>query len=94
MTHPFHPWSGQRFEFVSIRHTWKQHRVFFLLDDGTQTSLPIAWTDLAEPDAFVNAAAGRSTVRPQDLLALAELIDGLRPPARRRKRVRQTSPHV
>ncbi len=77
MTHPFHPWFGRTFEFVSVRHTWKQHRVFFLLDDGTQTSVPTGWTDMAEPDVFVAAAAGRSHFRPQDLLALIELIDGL-----------------
>lgn len=94
MTHPFHPWFGRTFEFVSVRHTWKQHRVFFLLDDGTLTSVPTGWTDMAEPDVFVAAAAGRSLFRPQDLLALAEVIDGLLPSARSRRRVRRTSPHV
>jgi hypothetical protein len=94
VTHPFHPWSGRRFEFVSLRHTWRQHRAFFLLDDGTLTSVPTAWTDAAEPDVFVAAAAGRSAFRPQDLLALAELIDGLRSPASSRKRVKPTSPSL
>jgi hypothetical protein len=92
--HPFHPWFGRTFEFVSVRHTWKQHRVFFVLDDGTLTSVPIAWTDMAEPDAFAAVAAGRSPFRPQDLLALAEVIDGLLPSANPRGRVRRTSPHV
>lgn len=94
MTHPFHPRFGQTFEFVSLRHTWKQHRVFFHLDDGTLTSVPTEWTDLAEPDVFVAAAAGRSIFRPEDLLALAELIDGLRPPADPKRRVRPTSPDM
>jgi Family of unknown function (DUF5372) len=94
VTHPFHPWFGRKFEFVSVRHTWKQHRVFFLLDDGTLTSAPIAWTDMAEPDAFVAVAAGRSHFRPQDLLTLAEVIDGLPPSAGSRRRVRPTSPQV
>lgn len=94
MTHPFHPWFGRTFEFVSVRHTWKQHRVFFLLDDKTLTSVPTGWTDMAEPDVFVAAAAGRSLFRPQDLLALAEVIDGLLPPASPRRRVRRTSPDV
>jgi hypothetical protein len=76
VTHPFHPWSGRTFEFVSVRQTWMQHRVFFLLDDGTLTSVPTAWTDVAELDVFVAVAAGRSPFRVEDLLALAELIDG------------------
>jgi hypothetical protein len=74
--HPFHPWFGRTFEFVSVRHTWKQHRAFFLLDDGTLTSVPTGWTDMAEPDVFVVAAAGRSHFRPRDLLEVAEVIDG------------------
>jgi hypothetical protein len=66
--------------------------VFFLLGDGTLTSVPTEWTDMAEPDVFVAAAAGRSIFRPEDLLALAELIDGLRPPADRKRRVKRTLP--
>jgi len=94
VTHPFHPWSGRTFEFVSVRQTWMQHRVFFLLDDGTLTSVPTAWTDVAEPDVFVTVAAGRSPFRVEDLLALAELIDGLGPVGGPRRRVRRTSPVV
>ena len=94
MTHPFHPWFGQTFEFVSVRHTWKQHRVFFLLDDGTLTSVPTGWTDMAEPDVFVAAAAGRSLFHPQDLLALAEVIEGLLPSASPRRRVRPCSDNL
>jgi hypothetical protein len=82
------------FEFVSVRQTWLQQRVFFLLDDGTLTSVPAAWTDVAEPDAFVAVAAGRSPFRVEDLLALAELIDGLRPAVGGKRRVRRTSPSV
>ena len=94
MTHPFHPWSGRSFEFVAVRQTWKQHRVFFLLGDGTLTSVPVAWTDAAEPDAFVVVAAGRSSFRVEDLLAVAEVIDGLAPATGRKRRVRRTSPLV
>jgi Family of unknown function (DUF5372) len=64
------------FEFVSIRQTWMQERVFFLLDDGTLTSVPTAWTDAVVQDAFVACSAGRSAFRVEDLLALAEVIDG------------------
>jgi hypothetical protein len=48
--------------------------VFFLDEDGTQRSLPVAWTDAAEPDVFVTVAAGRSALRVDDLVALVGLI--------------------
>ncbi|GAC1376108.1 MAG: DUF5372 family protein [Acidimicrobiales bacterium] len=92
MTHPFHPWSGRVFEFVAIRQTWRQERVFFLLDDGTLTSVPTAWTDAVAQDAFVACAAGRSALRVEDLLALAEVIDGLGQVTVKKPRVRRTSP--
>lgn len=78
MTHPFHPWCGREFVFVAVRHTWREDRVFFFADDGTQKSLPRAWTDAADPDVFVELAAGRSLFRVVDLVVLAEVIDGLR----------------
>ncbi len=92
MIHPFHPWFGQVFEFVSVRQTWHQDRVFFLLEDGTLTSVPTAWTDLGEPDAFVTVSAGRSPFRVEDLLGLAELIEALRPSSARKRSVRRTMP--
>jgi Family of unknown function (DUF5372) len=88
VTHPFHPWSGRHFEFVAVRRTWRQDRVFFLLEDGTLTSMPTAWTDVVEPDVFRMVAAGRSPFRVMDLLALAELIEARRSTSGRRRRVR------
>ncbi len=77
MTHPFHPRAGREYGVVAVRSTWGEDRVFFLDEDGTQRSLPVAWTDAVPPDPFVVVAAGRSPFRVDDLLALAELIDGL-----------------
>lgn len=65
---------------MAVQQTWKQDRVFFFGDDGTMTSLPTSWTDVAQPDTFVAMSAGRSPFRVEDLLALVELIDGLRSP--------------
>jgi hypothetical protein len=79
VTHPFHPWSGREFVFAVVRKTWREDRVFFFDDNGTLTSLPTAWTDVVEPVPFVTLAAGRSPFRVGDLIALAELIDGLAP---------------
>jgi hypothetical protein len=71
---------GRQFVFVGVRRTWSVDRAFFLDDSGIQRSLPVGWTDAAEPDLFVEFAAGRSPFRVQDLLELAALIDGLGPP--------------
>jgi hypothetical protein len=68
--------------------------VFFLLEDGTLSSLPMAWTDAIEPDVFVSASAGRSAFRVQDLLELSELIEVLQPVKRRKRRVRPTTPEM
>lgn len=78
MTHPFHPWVGRAFVFVAVRQTWGEDRVFFFGEDGSLRSLPCGWTDAGAVDVFVSLAAGRSPFRVEDLLALVELLDGLR----------------
>jgi len=60
-----------------VRHTWGEDRVFFFAEDGTQKSLPRAWTDVADVDVFVTLAEGRCPFRIRDLVALAELMSGL-----------------
>ena len=77
VTHPFHPWVGREFVFLAVRQTWSQDRVFFLDEAGRQFSLPVGWTDAAEPDEFVTVAAGRCPFRFADLVELRRLIDGL-----------------
>ena len=77
MTHPFHPWLGRVFVFVGVRRTWGEDRVFFFDGDGVQRSLPAGWTDAAETDVFVAVAGGRCRFRVEDLLVLAELIEGV-----------------
>ena len=78
MTHPFHPWLGREFVLVAVRQTWGEDRVFFVDGEGTQCSLPCGWTDAVDSDPFVTLAAGRSALRLEDLLALLEIVDGLR----------------
>ena len=63
---------------MGVRHTWGEDRVFFFDEDGVQKSLPRGWTDAGDVDVFVAMAAGRSLLRTADLLALSEIIDGLR----------------
>jgi len=46
-------------------------------DQECLLTVPIGWTDAADPDPFVVAAAGRSYFRVEDLVRLVYLIDGL-----------------
>jgi hypothetical protein len=78
VTHPFHPLAGEEFTFAFRRKTWGEDRVFFLDHDGDLRGLPAGWTDAVAVDPFVAVAAGRSALRVSDLLALADLLDGLR----------------
>jgi hypothetical protein len=94
ITHPFHPLKGEEYELVGFAHTWGEHRVFFRKPaDQRVHSLPASWTDVEGPDPFVAQSAGRSLFRPADLLALADLIEGMHP-AKWRSRVRQNTPPV
>jgi hypothetical protein len=77
VTHPFHPLRGCEFVFLSIGQTWGEDRVFFLDEAGVRRSLPTSWTDAAAVDPFVVVAAGRAAFRVEDLVALADLVDGL-----------------
>lgn len=78
VTHRFHPWFEREFVFVAVRQTWGEDRVFFVDEEGGQHSLPVGWTDAAEPDAFVAVAAGRAALRVQDLVALVGLVARIR----------------
>jgi hypothetical protein len=71
--------AGREFELVVRRSNWAEDRVYVFLDNGQLVSLPGGWTDVDPPDAFVAVSAGRSAFRVDDLLALADLIGGLRP---------------
>ena len=78
MTHPFHPLSGQDFEFVVYRQNWGEDRVHLRDEGGQLFSLPAAWTDVVAADPFVVVAAGRAPFTTAGLLALADLADRLR----------------
>jgi hypothetical protein len=78
VTHPFHPLFGRGFEFVVRRRNWGEDRVYFHDEGGTLCSLPAGWTDAEPDDPFVTIAAGRCAFTVVGLLAVADLIDGLR----------------
>jgi hypothetical protein len=78
VTHPFHPLSGRDFEFVVYRQNWGEDRVHLRDENGQLFSLPAGWTDAVAADPFVVIAAGRCPFTTDGLLALADLVDGLR----------------
>lgn len=51
----------------------------FYDEHGRLLSILASWTDVDEPDAFAQTAAGRSAFRVEDLRRLRALIDHLRP---------------
>lgn len=69
---------GSEFEFVEHRQNWGENRVHMRDEDGRLFSLPAGWTDAAAVDPFVVIAAGRCPFTLDGLLAVADLIDGVR----------------
>ena len=78
MTHPFHPLCGREFELVEYRCAWGEDRVYFLDTSGQLERLPASWTDVVGEDPFAAVAAGRSPLRVEELLRLADLLRRLR----------------
>ncbi|MFC4524801.1 DUF5372 family protein [Cupriavidus pinatubonensis] len=77
MTHPFHPRRGDRLILATRRQNWGEDRVMFYDANGQLVSILASWTNVDEPDAFAQAAAGRSWFRTDDLRRLRSLIDDL-----------------
>ncbi len=77
VTHPFHPWAGQEFEFVKRRHNWRADRVYVRDGAGELVSLPAEWTDAVPEDPFLVVARGRAAFDLEGLVALAEMVASL-----------------
>jgi hypothetical protein len=74
--HPFHPWSGQRFELITYLHTWGENRVYFQRQESEHlVSVPASWTDVVPEDPWVQLAAGRSLFRVPELLELVQMVE-------------------
>jgi hypothetical protein len=75
--HPHHPLRGLSFKLVTYRHNWGEDRVYFHDGNGVLRSIPACWTTVLPVDAFVTLAAGRCLFRYDDLLKLADLVEGV-----------------
>jgi hypothetical protein len=60
------------------RQNWGEDRVMYYDAQGRLRSVLASWTDVAQPDLFAQASAGRSWFRSDDLQRLRVLLDGLR----------------
>jgi hypothetical protein len=56
---------------------WGEDRVIYFDANGRLRSMLTSWTDAHEHDAFMQASAGRSWFRPDDLLRLHALLTEL-----------------
>jgi len=63
---------------VTRRHHWREYWASFYDDRGRLVSLPASWTSLGDIDPFKDLSNGCSLFRPEDLLRLVELIEGIK----------------
>ncbi|HBW24139.1 MAG: hypothetical protein A2X70_00040 [Alphaproteobacteria bacterium GWC2_42_16] len=77
MTHPFHPLYGKRFALVTRKQTWGEDRVTYFDQDRKLCSMLTSWTNLADTDYFLQASAGRSWFRVDDLVNLNMMLKTL-----------------
>jgi hypothetical protein len=69
---------GREFELLEYRHNWGENRVYFHDVEGHLRSILANCTDAGGIDPFIAIAAGRSFFRYEDLIKLADLMEGLR----------------
>ena len=71
VTHPFHPYAGQRGFCVGERANRAGKRLLLRFDDGRICAVPPQWTDAVAPDLEVSMGGDRALCRLTDLLELA-----------------------
>jgi hypothetical protein len=71
VTHPFHPYAGQRGFCVGERANRAGKRLLLRFDDGRICAVPPQWTDAVAPDLEVSVGGDRALCRLTDLLELA-----------------------
>ena len=82
ITHPFHPFRGQRLPILHRGASAACEWLLLQLPDGPVLRIPVAWTELSAPDSYVLAGQGRASFRVPDLLELRSLLDSLLPELR------------
>lgn len=75
ITHPFHPQYGTELNYVEIRVSWSEERVYYYDGQPHLKWIPLSFTDLAPAEPFVEASAGRAYFRFAELVELAERLE-------------------
>lgn len=74
VTHPFHPYCGQKGECVAKRGNRSGKRWLLRFADGQICSVPPQWTDATAPDPEITEGIERALCSLADLLGLSEHV--------------------
>ena len=78
--HPFHPLCSHEYDVLEFRRDWGRDYVAFYDESERVVTIPIVWTDMeGDGDPFVVLSGCRAYFRPEDLLALVDIIESNRP---------------
>jgi hypothetical protein len=77
VTHPFHPFRGQKLACLGERYNRYGRRLLLQIDDQTICSVPPQWTDLVAQDPEIVMGERRALFRVADLVELARLVERL-----------------
>jgi hypothetical protein len=75
VTHPFHPLFQRQLRCVGKRYNRYGERLLLQAEGGQVWSVPVPWTDLADPDPEVVMGEGRLLLRLSDWMQLANLVE-------------------
>lgn len=78
ITHPFHPKYSQQYELINYKKSWGHECVDLYHVKEGHITVPIAWTDAADPDPLVLISADRSYFRTDDLVRLVLLVEEIK----------------
>jgi hypothetical protein len=79
ITHPFHPRRGQRLQILKARQISGVQTLVLRGPSGETLVVNQDWTDQATPSANGSFDIGDNILDAQSLLALAELVENIRP---------------
>jgi len=59
---------------ITHREGWGEERVYYVDENADICLMPLSWTDVQPSDPFIVMSAGRSWLRPPELLELVGRI--------------------
>ena len=83
ITHPFHPWKGERLQLLSGPNRRDALRV--KRSTGDVVIIPRDWTDRADPNPYRTLSDSQSLLSFPHLLQLAELLEEIEQATRKKE---------